>query len=76
LVAIVVPEDFPIQTTVAAPERLEQRTKGWLPVPTANYMMNLAEQVSGVIAESRSAGKDTSLQRWGWGQLEYNVVRR
>jgi len=74
LLAIVVPDDFPILKTIAAPERLQQRSKGWEPVPPANYMMNFVEQVSLAIAGARSVGKGETLDDWGFAQLDYQII--
>ena len=45
LLAIVVPDDFPLKTTVANSSKLQSR--GFEPVPPAGYFMNVIQQISG-----------------------------
>jgi len=75
LLAIVVPNDFPIRNTITANETLRQRSNGWQPVSAASYMMNFIEQISLGVAADRAAGKGQSLERWGWSRLDYEIAR-
>jgi hypothetical protein len=69
LIALVVPESFPIATTVAAAERLRQRSNGFEPVPPAPYLMNVLEQIAETRAKSATRNQD-----WAWATLDYAIV--
>jgi hypothetical protein len=71
IVALVVPETFPIAATVASHVQL---SKGLAPVEApSSYLMNLVHQVA-QNARRGDAGAG-SLQGWALGQLEYEIVR-
>jgi secreted trypsin-like serine protease len=70
LVALVVPEDFPVE----ALEGAAPRQKGLVPnnMPT-NYLMNVVQQVVRVL--SNRAGGDDKQSGWGLGIAEYQIVQ-
>jgi secreted trypsin-like serine protease len=70
LVALVVPEDFPVE----ALEGAAPRQKGLVPnnMPT-NYLMNVVQQV--VRALGNRAGGDDTQSGWGLGITEYQIVQ-
>jgi len=70
LIALVVPEDFPLETLVANREHI---SKGFVPVNTpTNYLMNLIQQVA--MALGKRTGADPQLSGWGLGTTEYEIV--
>ena len=70
LVALVVPEDFPIDTLVANKEQLG---RGLVPVNTpTNYLMNLVQQVNSSVTEHTAA--DPRLTGWGLGIATYEII--
>lgn len=68
LIALIVPKSFPFERTVAAAERLQQRSKGFEPVPPAPYLMNVLEQV----LETRA--KSPAHTDWAWATLDYEII--
>jgi len=71
LIALVVPESFPIETLVADKQRL---AKGFVAVNTpTNYLMNLVQQVVSTVS-GRSAG-DPQMRDWGLGIADYEIVK-
>jgi hypothetical protein len=74
LLALVVPDHFPIEATVAAAESMEG-TKGFKPAPPTSYLMNVVAQILQSVGLTRSAGGGSSLPGWGWAVLEYEIVQ-
>ncbi len=72
LIALVVPEAFPMGLTVASPQ---QRSKGLAPVEATPYLMNLVQQVEQAAAKSRSGSGAEALKGWALGNLKYEIGR-
>lgn len=73
LVAIVVPDDFPMETTLASASGGVQ-TKGFEPVAPAPYFMNVIQQLLATLAQTRAG--NANLDGWGFTMLDYEIVRR
>lgn len=73
LIALIVPETFPITATIASATQL---SKGLKPVeaPT-NYVMNLVDQVTQNVNRAGTGQGASALAGWGLGVLEYEIVR-
>lgn len=74
LVAIVVPEDFPIDRVVAERALV---SKGLMPVADPpSYLMRFIRQIENRLrAESRPPGEiENELRKWGLGITEYEIV--
>lgn len=70
LIALVVPEDFPVKRTVASEERL---ARGFEPERAmTNYLMSLSTQVHDVLKQ-RSAGV-ASADHWAIRIVDYEIV--
>ena len=71
LIALVVPEIFPIETLVGDKQHV---ARGFAPVNTpTNYLMNLVQQVVSAV-RGRSAG-DPQMKDWGLGVAEYEIIK-
>ncbi len=71
LLALAVPDSFPIEATVGSEEvRLATKSMRAVPKP-ASYVMNVVEQV--IAARAKSPGGEASGQ-WAYGVLEYEIV--
>jgi secreted trypsin-like serine protease len=71
LLAIVVPDDFPLKTTVANSSKLQSR--GFEPVPPAGYFMNVIQQILETLSLPRAS--QSNFEGWGWSELDYEIVR-
>ncbi len=72
LIALVVPDEFPIRTTVAKPDT--PQTKGFQPVPPAGYFMNVMEQILSTLRTTIRTSQ-SNLDGWAWTELDYEIVR-
>lgn len=72
LVAIVVPEDFPIGLSVGDPATL---AKGFVPRQRTSYFMNLLAQIKAWF-EARSGASGEAVKAWGYAVVEYEIVAR
>jgi secreted trypsin-like serine protease len=71
LIALVVPENFPIDALVGEKTHV---AKGLVPVNTpTNYLMNLVEQVSAAVG--KRGGGDAGMKEWGLGTADYEIVQ-
>ena len=72
LLAVVVPDSFPLETTLASPAVISA-TKGLIPVPKqADYILNVLNQVVGELERSRQTAK---LKSWAFGIFDYEIVQ-
>jgi len=74
LLALVVPETFPLKAMVAAPQRL---SKGFSPekAPTS-YFMNLMHQIFQMAGiGGSSAARNATSKEWGYGIIDYEIVK-
>jgi len=70
LIALVVPEDFPVDLLLTAPERV----KGFTPERSAvGYFMNLLQQIAGKLTAQRAAGM-VQQPAWGIFAADYEIV--
>lgn len=70
LIAIIVPDAFPIHTTVAKADA--PQTKGFQPVPPAGYFMNIMQQILSTLKTTRAS--QSNLDGWAWTELDYEIV--
>lgn len=77
LIALVVPEDFPLDRAIVDRKAL---TKGWAPRnDPPSYMMRLIRQIEVALGSARSragsSGGGNELERWGYSIVEYEITR-
>jgi len=70
LVALVVPDDFPVESLAIG----TTHARGLVPttLPT-NYLMNVVQQVSRAL--NKRTGADDKQSRWALGITEYQIVQ-
>jgi hypothetical protein len=72
LLVLVVPDHFPLEATVWAPEQ-RQRSRSFDASPRSAYLMNLVAEIEAALVRTRAGPDASRLPGWGYALLDIDI---